>query len=189
VTSYHFEYGPTAAYGQSTPAGSAVGSVDENVSAVIAGLHPATAYHFRLVATNAGGTTRGADQTMTTLVRPVGHAAIPARAQVKGGKALVPLTCKGSALAECTGTLKLRARIEKGIRFILVDIGTASYDFFGQHTETIAVRLNGNGSKVLSQSKGKPVPAIASAGGANRELRLYLKGGGKSGNRGKRHGG
>ena len=155
VTSYRFEYGPTTAYGQSTPAGSTVGSVDENVSAVIAGLHPASTYHFRLVASNAGGTTLGADQALTTLVRPVGHAANPARAQVKKGKAMVPLTCKGSALAECTGTLKLRARIEKGIRFILVDIGTASYDFFGQHTETIVVRLNRNGSKVLAQSGRK----------------------------------
>ena len=188
VTSYHFEYGTTTAYGQSTSAGSAVGSVDENVSAVISALAPATAYHFRLVATNAGGTTRGDDQTLTTLVRPVGHASIPARAQVKNGKALVPLTCKGSALAECSGTLKLRARIQKGIRFILVSVGTAAYDFFGQHTETITVRLNGNGDKVLAQSGGKPVPAIASAGGANRELRLYLKGGaGNSEKRGKRH--
>jgi hypothetical protein len=188
VTNYHFEYGTTTAYGQSTSAGSAVGSVDENVSAVISALRPATAYHFRLVATNAGGTTLGADQTLTTLVRPVGHASIPARAQVKNGRALVPLTCKGTALAECSGTLKLRARIEKGIRFILVDVGTATYDFFGQRTETISVRLNKNGAKVLSQSGGKPVPAIASAGGANRELRLYLKGGaGNSEKRGKRH--
>ena len=74
VTSYHFEYGTTTAYGQSTPAGSAVGAVDENVSAVISALAPATAYHFRLVATNAGGTTLGDDQALTTLVRPVGHA-------------------------------------------------------------------------------------------------------------------
>ena len=165
-----------------------MGAVDENVSAVISSLHPATAYHFRLVATNAGGTTLGADQTLTTLVRPVGHASIPARAQVKNGKALVPLTCKGSALAECSGTLKLRARIQKGIRFILVSVGTATYDFFGQHTETITVRLNANGDTVLAQPGGQPVPASARAGGANRELRLYLKGAaGNSEKRGKSH--
>ena len=40
VTNYHFEYGTTTAYGQSTAAGSAVGSVDENVSAVISALPP-----------------------------------------------------------------------------------------------------------------------------------------------------
>jgi hypothetical protein len=175
VASYHFEYGPTTSYGSSTAAGSAVGSVDEAVSAVITGLHPNTAYHYRLVATNAGGTSFGADQTFTTLVRPIGHAAIPARAQVKKGRAMIPLTCKGNELAECSGTLTLRARIKKGIRFILVKVGAADYDFFGQHTEVITIRLNGSGQKVLAQSGGKPVPAIASAGGANRELRLFRK--------------
>jgi hypothetical protein len=189
VTSYHFEYGPTTSYGQSAPAGSVVGEVDEGVSAVVTGLLPDTAYHYRLVATNAGGTTFGDDQALTTLVRPIGHAAIPGRAQVKSGKALIPLTCKGSVLAQCSGTLTLRARIKKGIRFILVKVGAADYEFLGQRTEVVAVKLNKNGRKVLSQYGRKAIPAIASAGGANRELRLFVKGGNSSraGHRGKRH--
>ena len=36
------------------------------MGAAIAGLSPATAYHYRVVATNAAGTTIGADQTFTT---------------------------------------------------------------------------------------------------------------------------
>jgi hypothetical protein len=166
-----------------------VGEVDEGVSAVVTGLLPDTAYHYRLVATNAGGTTFGDDQALTTLVRPIGHAAIPGRAQVKSGKALIPLTCKGSVLAQCSGTLTLRARIKKGIRFILVKVGAADYEFLGQRTEVVAVKLNKNGRKVLSQYGRKAIPAIASAGGANRELRLFVKGGNSSraGHRGKRH--
>jgi virginiamycin B lyase len=67
ATAYSFEYGPTAAYGWQTPSASAgSGSGPQPVSAPVAGLSPATTYHFRVVATNASGTTQGADQTFTT---------------------------------------------------------------------------------------------------------------------------
>ncbi len=36
------------------------------ISAALGGLAPATTYHYRVVATNAGGTTNGADRTFTT---------------------------------------------------------------------------------------------------------------------------
>src|SRR5215208_2291211 len=66
-TSYHFQYGPTSAYGATTPAtaaGSGTGAVPAGAS--LDGLSPATAYHYRLVATNAGGVTHGADHTFDT---------------------------------------------------------------------------------------------------------------------------
>jgi hypothetical protein len=65
-TSYQFEWGPTATYGNSTPvpAGDA-GSAGANVpvSAPVEGLTPGVTYHFRLVATNQYGTTPSPDQT------------------------------------------------------------------------------------------------------------------------------
>jgi hypothetical protein len=72
ATSYQFQYGTTAAYGASLPEASA-GSVAEaeGVVAGLSGLAPGTAYHYRLVATNAAGTTYGADQTFTTPAAPV----------------------------------------------------------------------------------------------------------------------
>jgi hypothetical protein len=66
-TKYHFQYGTTTAYGKSTPettAGSGTGTVP--ASATSSGLIPGTTYHFRLVATNAGGISRGSDRTFTT---------------------------------------------------------------------------------------------------------------------------
>lgn len=172
TSSYRFEYGTSVAYGGSTASGSVGGSGEKPVSALLDDLKPATTYHYRLVAANSGGTRYGADQTFTTLVRPIGHVDIPPTATLTGGKARVSLECKGVILAECSGTLTLRARLKQGIRFVLVQVGSADYDFFGQQTKVVAVSLNGNGRKALSQAEGKPLHAIASAGGANRQLRL-----------------
>lgn len=67
ATTYHFEWGLTAAYGQSTPEVSAgSGSAAQTVSEILTGLTPSTAYHVRLVATNGTGTTYGPDRTFTT---------------------------------------------------------------------------------------------------------------------------
>jgi len=63
-----FEYGPTSSYGSSAPCSPPPGSESSPVavSASITGLSPDVTYHFRLVASNAGGTGRGSDQTLTT---------------------------------------------------------------------------------------------------------------------------
>jgi len=65
---YYFDYGTTTAYGARTqglflppPSNSQV-----TVSFLVAGLKQGTTYHFRLVAANADGTARGADQSFTT---------------------------------------------------------------------------------------------------------------------------
>lgn len=68
-TTYQFEYGTTTGYGSKAPAsaksiGSGTSSVE--VSEKLEGLTPETTYHFRLVATNAKGTSKGPDQTFTT---------------------------------------------------------------------------------------------------------------------------
>ena len=73
ATTWFFEYGTTTAYGSQAPAtaasaGSGTGAVAQ--SQAITGLTRGTTYHYRLVATNAGGTTTGPDQTFTTLDPP-----------------------------------------------------------------------------------------------------------------------
>jgi len=76
-TTYRFEYGPSASYGQSTPVQTlpGVGFADQAVAAGLEGLIPDTAYHFRVVATNHCNdavpadecTVAGPDVTFTTL--------------------------------------------------------------------------------------------------------------------------
>jgi hypothetical protein len=63
----YFQYGPSTSYGsttgrQSVQAGLHPVGVDTDLGL----LSPATVYHFRLVAENAGGTTYGTDQTLVT---------------------------------------------------------------------------------------------------------------------------
>ena len=66
-TTYHFEYGLTTAYENSTPVADAgAGNQPVAVSAPLTLLEAGTTYHFRLVATNAGGTTSSADAEFTT---------------------------------------------------------------------------------------------------------------------------
>jgi hypothetical protein len=66
-TAYYFQFGPTTAYGATTPAGSIAGDISGRpVSASLSKLKPGTTYHYHLVATNAAGTTVGADRTFTT---------------------------------------------------------------------------------------------------------------------------
>lgn len=66
-TSYYFQWGTTTAYGNATN-GTPVGAGTANVaaSANLTGLTANTTYHYRVVAQNTNGTTRGADQSFTT---------------------------------------------------------------------------------------------------------------------------
>ncbi|MBI5104603.1 MAG: hypothetical protein HZB46_06390, partial [Solirubrobacterales bacterium] len=67
ATTYVFEYGTTTAYGQTTSSSSAgSGAVEQPATAALTGLSPSTTYHVRVVATNATGTTTGADHVLTT---------------------------------------------------------------------------------------------------------------------------
>lgn len=68
VTKCQFEYGTSTSYGTvvpcSTPPGSGENTVAESLTVV--GLAPNTTYHYRVVATNSGGTGEGSDQEFST---------------------------------------------------------------------------------------------------------------------------
>ena len=65
-TNVFFRYGTTTNYGSATPMHSQTGNTYRDITANINGLTPNTTYHFRMVATNAGGTRMGSDRTFTT---------------------------------------------------------------------------------------------------------------------------
>jgi hypothetical protein len=67
TTSVSFQYGTTTSYGHTTAMQSQTGNTYRNIAANISGLTTHTTYHFRIVATNSGGTRLGSDRTFTTL--------------------------------------------------------------------------------------------------------------------------
>jgi hypothetical protein len=90
ATRYVFQYGPTTLYGGLTtpvPAGGGTKTVD--VVADVAGLAPATTYHYRIVAMNAKGTRRGSDRTFKTRAQPLGLTLAANPNPVQFGKATV----------------------------------------------------------------------------------------------------
>ena len=90
VTDCHFEYGTTNAYGSSAPCtpspASETSPVAVSASLRILGLTANTTYHFRIVATNAGGESKGSDQTFETLPNaPAVNSIEPAEGPTAGG--------------------------------------------------------------------------------------------------------
>jgi hypothetical protein len=88
---YRFEYGPTSAYGSSTPFPE--GSVGEGLEshavwASASGLEAGMVYHYRVVASSELGTVYGPDQTFTTL--NAGQAACPNEPLRSGFSARLP---------------------------------------------------------------------------------------------------
>src|SRR5664280_573979 len=67
ATTYAFEYGTSTSYTEQTAVQSAgSGSIATTVGTELKGLLPGTTYHFRLLATNAGGTSAGTDASFKT---------------------------------------------------------------------------------------------------------------------------
>jgi plastocyanin len=108
ATSYVFEYGTTTAYGSSTPGvdvGQGPGAVD--AAATLDALTAGTLYHYRLVATNAGGTAVGGDRTFLTSSPPPVVAPPPAPAPPADTTAPVVTVAKVATQSAAGGVLTI----------------------------------------------------------------------------------
>jgi len=72
ATTFQFQYGPDSAYGAVTPEQTIGGDGKKAITANVNGLAPATTYHYRLIARNSHGLTKGADRTFKTKAQPLG---------------------------------------------------------------------------------------------------------------------
>jgi hypothetical protein len=73
ATKYYFEYGTNTSYGHRAPQSALAsdwGSGISQVAVPLTGLSPGATYHFRVVASNSSGTTRGDDAHFTTAANP-----------------------------------------------------------------------------------------------------------------------
>lgn len=120
-TMWHVEFGPTTAYGSQTPAQSLPGGLAAvPVTAALSGLAIHSVVHYHLVATNADGTTSGADATLTTSTPTPPPASKFAGVGIlkrtltasTGGVVKVTIACPSSARGACTGTLAMTVKVK-----------------------------------------------------------------------------
>jgi hypothetical protein len=124
ATTYKFDYGTTTSYGTSVPSpdGSAgSGSTAVNESASLTGLTAGTTYHYRIEATNATGTTLGADQQFTT-----------------GAAGSVAVDSSGHGGKENSATLSWTQQVSGSNRAILASVAVG-----GNSSQTVTVKDNG----------------------------------------------
>ncbi|GAA1792454.1 hypothetical protein GCM10009795_042650 [Nocardioides hankookensis] len=125
-TQVFFDYGPTGAYGRTAGPYVVAGSAGvTNVAGRLTGLEPGTAYHVRVRATNAEGTTTSTDKAFasrspllaarTTFRYQPGRTTVISRVSVArlGGGETITLRCQGRG---CPFKAKAFKRVKKGSR-------------------------------------------------------------------------
>lgn len=154
-TTYHFEYGPTTAYGRTAPnasAGSGTGAVA--AGATLGGLSRGTTYHYRIVATNAGGATTGADRSFTAASAPappprpfVGVALVSRRLSYARRFITVRLTCPAGIVGRCFGRTTLTVRRPAISR--RVTLGRARFSIAAGNQTRVRVRVSRAGRRLF----------------------------------------
>ncbi len=184
VSDCEFEYGSSIYYGASVPCASPPGDSNESVavSASIGGLAPGSTYYFRVVATNAGGTSYGADQALTTVAPtppvvpdqgvlglhvssppPVPDAELSSRSLTAdaSGRFTLRVTCPADE-SWCVGTVTIRtlaavAADSRGhqasaVRATILTLAKGSFKVAAGHAATIRLRLSVKARALLARS-------------------------------------
>ncbi len=161
ATSYHFEYGTSVKYDQSTATASAgAGTTASGVTAPLTGLQPGTTYHYRLVATSVNGTTNGLDATVKTASVPPPPPPPPpppaptkltvGKVKIKGSTASIPLSCTGAAAAVCKGTLIETIRVKRHHhKRVSEKVAGGKFSIKAGAKKTVKLTLNKKGRKAL----------------------------------------
>src|SRR5215216_1791013 len=168
-TSYRFEYGPTAAYGGTTSAtGVGSGTATVQAGATLGGLTPATTYHYRIVASNAGGVTNGGDKIFTTTAPTTTTGGQLATALPFAGVRLVStrltmarrvitlkLSCPAGTVGRCSGRTKLSARRRRtGSRVAsTVSLGRAPFSIASGKQAKVKLRVSRAGRSLLRRTR------------------------------------
>ncbi|MGO9754167.1 MAG: hypothetical protein ACLP22_22345 [Solirubrobacteraceae bacterium] len=166
-TTYYWQYGSSGSYTQQTQPvdiGAAAGPVQ--VTTTLTGLTPEATYDYRLVATNADGTTYGYDYTVITLSGPA--------PSPSGSMAITGSVYAGQTLVVSDGTwsnddpASLSVQWEKassaGGPYTAIS-GAMSWDFdvssadIGSYLEAIVTCVNEFGSGTLTSAALGPVAA------------------------------
>ncbi len=166
ATTYYFRYGTTTSYGlQTSPASAGAGTGVVGVNAQVSGLTADTTYPYQLVAQNAGGTSYGTDQTVTTTSSQVvvlGHMGFVSPGWVVG----VELGCFHGT-SKCTGHVTMT---HNGVQIAQTDYSIPA-DAGGFHNMV----LNQTGKAALGQnSTFNLVPVTVNVTGSTGQKLSYV---------------
>jgi hypothetical protein len=115
ITTYQIEYGTSTRYGRETTPAQIPGAATASISVQLDDLRPYTRYHWRTVATNAAGTTRGADRSFRTARLPTGVSLARSRKTVPwGGDVRLGGRVSGSGVAGLTVELQQQRPQDQG---------------------------------------------------------------------------
>jgi hypothetical protein len=169
-SAWAFEYGPTQAYGHTTP-GAAVGIGLTAVTATLSGLTPNTTYHYRLVVLEGSSLlpvdwSTGADATFTTAPAVTyGTVSLPGpRLAVRGDKVMVPLLCTGGL---CKGTVSLRAHGRHGAS---ARCGTTRVSLSDGERRTVEPQIGASCVGLLRHARSVHMTLVETLAGAAKQL-------------------
>ncbi len=191
VTNCHFDYGTTASYGSSVPCAVLPGSGGSavSVSAASTDLQAGATYHFRVVATNAQGTSDGTDATFATPAYELPELGRCLKLSGSPTGRYHSSTCTSTSAGEDTGAYEwhpgpgpasqwsakggavtVEALNAQGAvqRTLTCTGGTTSGEYHGQQGASLAVAFTGCTSPLIGG------PACQSAGASAGEVRAML---------------
>ncbi len=127
VSECEFEYGTSTAYGKTAACSSLPGSGSSAVavSAALTGLTANTTYHFRIVAANLGGSSKGTDETFKTLAEVITHPVPTVETKAAGSITQTGATLNamvnpnGSEVSECKFEYGTEHRLRQNRRLLL----------------------------------------------------------------------
>jgi hypothetical protein len=169
ATTVRFEYGTTTAYGTGTPEQSAgAGSSRITASATIGGLQPNTRYHYRAVATNAAGITRGGDRSFATSRTPTSVTLTPSTTRpVWGGG----LTVTGKVAGQGSIPIALE-RQDFPFSGVFYQAATATASSSGSFSLTVPPLYSTTRLRVITRT---PIPVVSPVTTASVAVKVGLR--------------
>jgi hypothetical protein len=160
ATTYRIEYGTSTRYGKETTAAVAPSTSPSSISVELDDLRPYTRYHWRTVATNAAGTTRGADRSFRTARLPSAVSLSLSRRTVPwGGDVRLGGRVSGAGVAGMTVELQQQRPQDEGF----VELDTARTGRDGGYLFTIPKLWTTTRYRVVTRTQAVATSPIATA--------------------------
>ena len=174
ATHYYFQFGRTKRYGRSSAHGFAgAGKKSKRVKRKLSGLRPNTVYHYRIVATNARGTSIGVDKTFRTAGRTVHHIVrlkLSVRAQrtsaVVAHGLRASFSCSSACDVQAAAVRYLGGPAALRVMPVVLARGSAHLDHAGTGTVILAVAPAVRDQLLGRKQFGVVVSAVAAVGQA-----------------------